>query len=58
VAFHDIAHWREIPDSKKLPIDVPKVWSKLKEAHRHIEIKMCPTHDNGIGVLWREPSTL
>ncbi len=56
VAFHDIA-WRRPekwkPHRKRL--EVPLVWDKLKEQHRHHEIKHHPTgEDNGIGVLWRE----
>lgn len=52
VAFHDIG-WRARPEpSKKMPIDVPKVWNEIKKDYRHVEIRMCP-RDNGIGVLWR-----
>jgi hypothetical protein len=53
VAFHDIAYYRAQPNSKKMPIDVPKVWAQLKQQHKHIEIKRC-VQDNGIGILWRE----
>lgn len=52
VAFHDIG-WRERPEpSKKMPIEVPKVWNEIKADHYFEEIKLCP-RDNGIGVLWR-----
>lgn len=52
VAFHDIG-WLARPEpSKKMPIEVPKVWNEIKTAFRHEEIKECP-RDNGIGVLWR-----
>lgn len=52
VAFHDISWFRAVPDSKKMPIDVPKVWGKLKQEFDHVEIKQCP-QDNGIGIIWR-----
>jgi cephalosporin hydroxylase len=54
VAFHDIG-WRiEDRSTKKMPIDVPKVWDEIKQNFRHQEIKLCHTkRDNGIGVLWR-----
>jgi predicted O-methyltransferase YrrM len=52
VAFHDIG-WQARPEpSKKMPIEVPKVWNEIKQDYRHIEIRQCP-RDNGIGVLWR-----
>lgn len=52
VAFHDIG-WIPRP-SKKMPIEVPKVWNEIKQQFRHTEIKFCHTkQDNGIGVLWR-----
>lgn len=52
VAFHDIA-WQARPmPSKKMPIDVPKVWNEIKKDYRHKEFRLCP-RDNGIGVLWR-----
>ena len=52
VAFHDIG-WLPRPEpSKKMPIDVPKVWNEIKASYRHEEIRECP-RDNGIGVLWR-----
>lgn len=51
VAFHDIG-WQPRPEpSKKMPIEVPKVWNEIKIGFRHQEIRMCP-RDNGIGVLW------
>lgn len=52
VAFHDIG-WIARPEpSKKMPIEVPKVWNEIKQFYRHQEIKRCP-RDNGIGILWR-----
>jgi predicted O-methyltransferase YrrM len=54
VCFHDIG-WipREGP-TKKMPIEVPRVWNEIKQQYRHREIKMCHTgRDNGIGILWR-----
>lgn len=53
IAFHDIG-WKQRPnpDSKKMPIDVPRVWAALKERFRHEEIINC-VQDNGIGILWR-----
>ena len=53
VAFHDIAWKRVVHDTKKLPIDVPKVWAEIKGGYKHTEIRYCP-QDNGIGVLWRD----
>lgn len=51
VAFHDIG-WVPRPEpSKKMPIEVPRVWNEIKKDYRHVEIKLCP-RDNGIGVLW------
>ena len=52
VAFHDIAHQPRPEPSKKMPIDVPKVWNEIKTGFRHQEIKL-DKRDNGIGVLWR-----
>lgn len=52
VAFHDIG-WKPRPEpSKKMPIEVPVLWEKLKQQYRHEEIKLDP-RDNGIGILWR-----
>jgi len=52
VAFHDIG-WLARPEpSKKMPIEVPKVWNEIKGDYRHEEIKL-EARDNGIGVLWR-----
>jgi predicted O-methyltransferase YrrM len=52
VAFHDIG-WIARPEpTKKMPIEVPRVWAEIKQQHRHVEIRNCP-RDNGIGVLWR-----
>jgi predicted O-methyltransferase YrrM len=52
VAFHDIG-WIPRPEpSKKMPIEVPKVWRELKPHFRHTEIRFCE-RDNGIGILWR-----
>lgn len=57
VAFHDISHvWLEHKDSKKMPIEVPKVWRQLKREYEHAEIR-CDPHYNGIGVLWRDRQT-
>jgi len=54
VAFHDI-NWKARPEpSKKMPIEVPKVWNEIKTGFKHKEIKYCP-RDNGIGVLWQSP---
>jgi predicted O-methyltransferase YrrM len=52
VAFHDINWSRLVPNSKKMPIEVPRVWAKLKLEFKHLEIKHC-VQDNGIGILWR-----
>lgn len=53
VAFHDIG-WKPRPEpSKKMPIEVPKVWRELKRTYQNVEFKYCP-QDNGIGVLWRD----
>jgi len=53
VAFHDIS-WRR--DRLRQPghfwIEVPEFWNRIKQSHRHIEIKL-QHKDNGIGVLWR-----
>ncbi len=52
VAFHDI-NWKPRPQpSKKMPIEVPRVWEEIRQAYKHVEFKRCP-RDNGIGVLWR-----
>lgn len=52
VAFHDIG-WEARPEpSKKMPIEVPKVWNEIKQDHRYEEFR-CDPRDNGIGVLWR-----
>jgi predicted O-methyltransferase YrrM len=52
VAFHDIG-WIPRPEpSKKMPIEVPKVWNELKSSFRHREIRKCE-RDNGIGIVWR-----
>lgn len=52
VAFHDIG-WKARPEpSKKMPIEVPQLWSAIKGGYRHDEINLDP-RDNGIGVLWR-----
>lgn len=53
IAFHDIG-WKARPEpSKKMPIEVPKVWNEIKQNYKHIEIRYCP-RDNGIGVLWQQ----
>lgn len=52
VAFHDIGWIPRDAPSKKMPIDVPKVWAEIKQDFRHCEIREC-SRDNGIGVLWR-----
>jgi len=52
VAFHDIG-WVPRPEpTKKMPIEVPKVWNEIKKQYRHQEIRL-NVRDNGIGVLWR-----
>lgn len=52
VAFHDIG-WIPRPEpTKKMPIEVPRVWNELKQQYRHVEFRCCP-RDNGIGVLWK-----
>lgn len=52
VAFHDIS-WKPRPEpSKKMPIEVPMLWDKIKSGRRHQEIRM-EERDNGIGVLWQ-----
>lgn len=57
VAFHDIG-WIPRPEpSKKMPIEVPKVWNEIKQGFDHKEIRACP-RDNGIGVLWRTQITI
>jgi hypothetical protein len=38
--------------SKKMPIEVKKVWDEIKGSYRFEEIRLCQ-RDNGIGVLWR-----
>lgn len=54
VTFHDIGWKIGDRSTKKMPIEVPKVWAELKQQFRHQEIKMCHTkQDNGFGVLWR-----
>lgn len=54
VAFHDISHvWLPHKDSKKMPIDAPKVWQEIKQGFKHVEIR-CEQYYNGIGVLWRD----
>jgi len=60
IAFHDISFVPEPNrDSKKLPIDVPKVWRELKEKHPEYSYAEICHHknENGIGVLWRDPSS-
>ncbi len=55
VAFHDIG-WQPRPEpSKKMPIDVPRIWAEIKNSYRSMEIRKCP-RDNGIGILWRTTS--
>lgn len=51
VAFHDIGHIKRPEPSKKMPIDVPKVWAELKPKFRNVEFRL-DARDNGIGVLW------
>jgi predicted O-methyltransferase YrrM len=56
VAFHDIG-WVPRPEpSKKMPIEVPKVWKQIKRGFYNQEIRMCP-RDNGIGIVWRNHPT-
>lgn len=50
VAFHDIG-WIEPPNFKKMKIDVPILWNKIKQDYPHSEFKSDHRH-NGIGVLW------
>ncbi len=55
VGFHDIG-WVARPDnSKKMPIEVPQLWAEIKKGYRTDEIRLDP-RDNGIGVLWRDPT--
>lgn len=55
VAFHDIG-WQPRPtNTKKMPIEVSKVWNVIKKEYDHMEIRHCP-RDNGIGILWRTRS--
>ena len=56
VAFHDIGHVNLPHKTKKMPIDVPKVWNKIKHLYRHKEIRFCPA-SNGIGILWMSQPT-
>lgn len=54
VAFHDISYNMGKNHPGKIhPIEVPKVWDEIKKGYRHQEIRMCPTPDNGFGILWR-----
>lgn len=54
IAFHDIA-WHREKDWVGTRIDVPEFWDVVKNLHRHVEFKHCPSgKNNGIGVLWRE----
>lgn len=50
VAFHDIA-WKS-DDPKKVKLDVPLLWNKIKNNHRHVEYCMSENYQ-GFGVLWR-----
>lgn len=53
VAFHDIGWIPRQEPSKKMPIEVPKVWAEIKQQHaRYVEIRKCE-RDNGIGIVWR-----
>ena len=52
VAFHDIG-WIPRPEpSKKMPIEVSKVWNEIKSSFRSREIRYC-SRDYGIGIVWR-----
>jgi len=66
VAFHDIGYYRDVTDSKKLPIDAPAFWKELKakveaEGKRTREFRYEKERrngtnrecDNGIGLLWQ-----
>ena len=54
VAFHDIG-WRPRPHpSKKMPIEVPRVWEEVKKQYSRVEEIRCCVQDNGIGILWRD----
>ncbi len=58
VAFHDIAWndtWRSsVPGRAFKAMGVPELWNRLKNEHRHVEIKLHgPGNYYGIGVLWR-----
>ena len=55
VAFHDIGWISRGEYSKKMPIEVPRVWNEIKLDYKHHEIRMCE-RDNGIGILWRRNS--
>lgn len=54
VAFHDVSHVHIPNNSKKMPIEVSKVWNEIKHQYKHQEIRLCQhTNTNGIGILWR-----
>jgi predicted O-methyltransferase YrrM len=53
VAFHDIAGDGQTTKDGRFPVEVPRLWREIKQAHaRHVEYI---DHDNpgmGIGVVW------
>jgi len=52
IAFHDISWNMDRNQHKDFKIDVPKVWREISAGRRVREIKLCPTQDNGFGILW------
>lgn len=54
VAFHDIAWDMSRNPSKTFKIDVPKVWQEIIVGRRVREIRLCPTRDNGFGILFND----
>ena len=54
VAFHDISWDMSRNPGKQFTIDVPKVWQEISAGRRVREIKLCPTRDNGFGILWND----
>jgi hypothetical protein len=54
VAFHDISWNMARNPSKLFTIDVPKVWQEISMGRRVREIRLCPTRDNGFGILWND----
>jgi predicted O-methyltransferase YrrM len=54
VAFHDISWNMERNPNKQFKIDVPKVWKEIIVGRRVREIRLCPTQDNGFGILFND----